>query len=92
MWKYSIRIIVVIFQTTIQRIVGFYVRHSAIVRVLTFFRMYNTMTGIAVFCPNLWGDSTHIGFRLSYKRPFQSYSAKMEIYLLKFGKKKFIFH
>ena len=29
MWKDSIRNIVVIFQTTILRIVGFYVRHSA---------------------------------------------------------------
>ena len=31
MWKDSIRNIVVIFQTTILRIVGFYVRRSAIV-------------------------------------------------------------
>ena len=30
MWKDSIRNVVVIFQTTILRIVGFYVRHSAI--------------------------------------------------------------
>ena len=35
MWKDSIRNIVVIFQTTILRIVGSYVRHSAIVKPLT---------------------------------------------------------
>ena len=36
MWKDSIKNIVVIFQTTILRIVGFYVRHSAHVFVFKF--------------------------------------------------------
>ena len=42
MWKDSIRNIVVIFQTNILRIVGFYVRHSAIDR----------LNSISLFCIN----------------------------------------
>ena len=42
MWKDSIRNIVVIFQPNILRIVGFYVRHSAIVLLFDIFYYFMT--------------------------------------------------
>ena len=41
MWKDSVRNIVVIFQTNILRIVGFYVRHSAIEKVWNIEKIWN---------------------------------------------------
>ena len=46
MWKDSIKNIVVIFQTTILRFVGFYVRHSAQVYSAFYFRQMAHKPGL----------------------------------------------
>ena len=51
MWKDSIRNIVVIFQPNILRIVGFYVRHSAIV-----LKVKSQLPNSAAYLSSLWSQ------------------------------------